>query len=143
MATLKDVSNSVVTFEQSFPRPGVPDLSARLTSFQFVYEQDWPRLWAEGGTLRKFAEDPCVYFFFDEEESLMYIGSARVLGNRFFQHFDAKHAVWKRRTRGLAILPLPKDSWFEIRAIEAYLIQKLDPSHNVVGRLSEIEAKEL
>jgi len=134
VVTLSDLQDALAYFNQSFPRPRVSDLLSRLTPVKFTYEQDWPQLWSDGGVLRKYADDACVYFFFNDTEGLLYIGSTRILGNRFFQHFDVKDAKWKDRTSSLAILPLPKESWFEILAIEAYLIQQLKPPHNSVGK---------
>jgi hypothetical protein len=133
VTTIKELQETLENFDQSFPRPGVANLPSRLKQVKFTYEQGWPELWSDGGVLRAYAEDPCVYFFFNEEEELMYIGSTRNLGKRFKQHFDVKGAKWKDQTRNLAILPLKNDSWFEILAIEAYLIQELNPPQNKVG----------
>ncbi len=134
MVTLSELKEALAHFHQSFPRPGVPDLLSRLTTISFDYEQDWSRLWLDDGVLRKHADDPCVYFFFNDTEGLMYIGSTWTLGKRFYQHFDVENAKYKNCTSSLAILALPEENWFETQAIEAYLIEKLKPPHNTVGK---------
>ena len=134
MATLIDFQEALGRFQKLFPRPGVPDLLSRLKFVEFSYKQDWSRLWSDGGVLQTHADDPCVYFFFDSAKQLIYIGETRILGKRFYQHFDQKNAKWSDRTNNLAILPLPKENWFETAAIERYLIQQLQPQGNIVGK---------
>jgi hypothetical protein len=133
MTTKDDLQAALATFHKHYPRPGVPDLLSRLKFVEFNYERDWSRLWSENGVLHLHANDPCVYFFFAGNGDLLYVGSTRALGNRFSQHFDVKDAKWKDRTKSLAILPIPKENWFEVRAIEGYLIQQLAPPENYIG----------
>jgi excinuclease UvrABC nuclease subunit len=101
-----------------------------------VTESNWATLWAEGGLLRAYANEPCVYFFFNQEGELLYIGKAEVLGFRMGSHFQGKNSKWREVAKTIGILPVPRDSWFEILAIEAYLIGLLKPSGNNLGKNS-------
>lgn len=89
----------------------------------------WPSYWSDDGILRKYAEEPCVYTFFDHEGKILYIGQTQCLGKRFGWHFS-KNRIGKEQTGAIAFIPVPRNCWFEILAIEAYLIDKLQPPAN-------------
>lgn len=134
MANYENVIKAVETFDRAYKRPAIDDLPSKLTYVIFENSAEWERLWSDGGALRMHAEDPCVYFFFDDNKELLYIGKADILGKRFYQHFSQTNAEWNGKVNNLAILPLPKESWFETFAIEAYLIRELKPPCNKVGK---------
>lgn len=130
---LSDVESAISEFNREFPRPkmGAVALSSPFYVVDDFAIADFPNAAAAG-----------VYFVFDRDDNLLYIGKADGLGSRLGSHFgwsedkttgrvknakfNAAHAV---RTIGL-----PDESRFEAAAIEAFLIRRLDPSLNVIGR---------
>ncbi|WP_167760330.1 GIY-YIG nuclease family protein [Paraburkholderia pallida] len=131
--SLNDVELAKLEFNREFPRPkvGVVTLSSPFFIVDDFAFASFPNAAAAG-----------VYFVFDRDDNLLYIGKADGLGARLGAHFgwnadrtagrvksanlDGAHAV---RTIGL-----PGESSFEAAAIEAYLIRRLDPGLNVIGR---------
>ncbi|MCL1115574.1 GIY-YIG nuclease family protein [Shewanella basaltis] len=131
---IKCVIEAITVFDLNFKRPGIDCLKECFSSID-ITEQNWASLWAEGGYLRELTNEPCVYFFFDGVGELKYIGKAEVLGYRFGAHFS-KGSKWSGLIKTIGILAVPKESWFEIVAIEAYLIDFLKPSENKLGKTS-------
>ncbi|WP_404390381.1 GIY-YIG nuclease family protein [Pseudoalteromonas phenolica] len=125
---------AIKDFDLKFKRPRIDALEKCFSSVD-VSEENWPRLWADGGFFWKRANEACVYFFFNEAGNLIYIGKAEVLGYRFSAHFS-KGSKWIRVVKTVGVLAVPRDSWFEILAIEAYLIEQLQPSENKLGKNS-------
>lgn len=131
---IEDVRTELTFLDKNFPRPGIQDLTSKLKDLEYSYYDDWPKHWEKDGFLRKYAETHCVYFFFDEHKNLLYIGATKTLGHRFYKHFDSGNAKWRDLVYSLAILPIPEPNWFELHAIEAFLIYKLQPPKNIVGK---------
>tara|TARA_R110000868_G_scaffold217433_3_gene467524 strand:- start:488 stop:889 length:402 start_codon:yes stop_codon:yes gene_type:complete len=132
MATLDSVRNEITIFDTKFKRPGIDNL-ANLFEYIDLSKKTWAEFWAINGELKKHAEFACVYLLFDESKSLQYIGKADAFGKRMFQHFDVTNAKWKKIATGIGVIPIPSEHWFEISAIEAYLIKTLKPAHNKIG----------
>jgi hypothetical protein len=126
------VIKAIKDFDNNFKRPSIDCLETCFSSTD-VTEQKWASLWAEDGFLRKLTDEPCVYFFFNGVGELIYIGKAEVLGYRFGSHFS-KGSKWSGVIKTIGILAVPRESWFEIVAIEAYLIELLKPSENKLGK---------
>ena len=137
MIRINTVIEALIEFDRVFKRPQIDKLPERLTYFPIKSEppNNWASHWAPGGVLRTHADAPCVYFFFDELEALQYIGKADVLGHGMCQHHEEKGGRWRHVAKWMAVLPIPQESWFEIAAIEAYLIKKLSPPRNIIGVL--------
>lgn len=130
------VRDALRLFESKWPRPGLPDALEALYEVQDNVDipSNWKLAWADGGILRKHAESPCVYFFFDSGGKLLYVGQTRILGKRMASHFDVKNSRWKGRVASIGLLPIPTECWFEILAIEAFMIQELSPPENNIGK---------
>ncbi|NUY04360.1 GIY-YIG nuclease family protein [Paraburkholderia youngii] len=126
--SLGDVESAISEFNREFPRP---KLGPPFSIVDDYVSSSFPNAASAG-----------VYFIFDRDDNLLYIGKADGLGARLGSHFGwntdrtagrvknqkllAAHAV---RTIGL-----PDESRFEAPAIEAFLIRRLDPTLNVIGR---------
>ena len=103
-----------------------------------VCEYHWPDDWP-------FVESPGVYFVFDADMQVLYIGKASMnswFGNRLHTYFrsgnDKKCVVqnldsWKGDPRFMAVIPMEAEYRFEAPALEEYLITKLKPVDNKVG----------
>ena len=129
-----EVKEAIKEFDNKFKRPGIECLVSCFHSTP-VSDDNWASLWADRGLLRTYTDEPCVYFFFNENEELQYIGKAEVLGYRMGSHF-AKDSKWRDIVKKVGVLPVPRKSWFEILAIEAYLIDLLQPPENSLGKNS-------
>ena len=123
---LDDFRQVLAQFDTQHPRPHF-SVAEFFLSLENVHH-DWPKLWQDEGLLRKHAEDACVYFMFDRDWTLQYIGQTTCLGRRFGKHF-AKDGHGQSCVH-LGLIPVPEDSWFEILAIEAFLIKELRPLKN-------------
>ena len=104
------------------------------TECEYHWPEDWP-----------FVESPGVYFVFDAEMQVIYIGKASMnswFGNRLHTYFrsgDDKKCVvlnadsWKGEPRFVAVIPMDAKYRFEAPALEEYLITELKPIDNKVG----------
>lgn len=124
-ATYDDVDRAVREFHEKFPRPGIDDLPERLHRQRLQAplrgRQTWP-----------LDRVPGVYFLFPEDGYLHYVGSSDDIKQRLHGRSREK-GKWPAIV-SLAFLPLPDAHWFEARAIEAYLLRKLDPPGNKAGK---------
>lgn len=92
----------------------------------------WPNTWPNNGL-------PGVYFIFDENLTLLYIGKAKNLGSRLSSYFmyesdrscRVKQTGWRVKPHFLVTASVEK--FFEAPSLEEYLIEKLQPSHNSIG----------
>jgi len=141
--TYAEVQKAILAFHEKWRRPGIEDLPSRLSCVSFKDPVEWARLWAEDGELQKHSRKTGVYFFFDTNQNLLYIGSAQVIGNRLYQHFHVPGSpsprplpewVEKEKVQYVAILDVPDVCWFEAPAIEAYLIKALSTTTRVHSR---------
>ncbi len=117
-----------------FKRPSIDSLEKYFSSTD-ISKENWASLWAEAGFFRELANEPCVYFFFNDMGEVIYIGKAEVLGYRLGAHFS-KGSKWTGVVKTIGVLAVPRESWFEILAIEAYLIELLKPVENKLGKHS-------
>jgi hypothetical protein len=96
----------------------------------------WPAKWP-------MAEKPGVYFFFDDDLQLLYVGKASMnntLGARLSSYCgyaadrscQLKHS-WSRKPRFVTVIGLNDDLRFEAPALEEFLIMRLKPVENTVG----------
>jgi hypothetical protein len=127
------VATALSEFNRNFPRPKVGSV---VLSDAFRIVEDYA-----GGS---FPNSACggVYLIFDRYDNLLYVGKADGLGVRLGAHFgwNAERTAGRVKSAKLKdayavrTIGLPDESRFESTAIEAFLIRKLDPSLNVVGR---------
>ena len=95
-------------------------------------ENSWPSTWPNNGL-------PGVYFIFDENLSLLYVGKAKNLGSRLSSYFmyatdkscRVKDTDWRVTPHFLVTASV--DHFFEAPSLEEYLIEQFQPSHNTVG----------
>lgn len=120
--------SALTEFDFNHKRPSMEKLNLLLQTLT-LEEGLWPSYWADGGLLRKYASEPCVYAFFGHNGEILYIGQTKILGKRFGAHFS-EGGLANGTTGSIAFIPVPKESWFEILAIEAYLIDSLRPPLN-------------
>jgi hypothetical protein len=89
-----------------------------------------------------FAERAGVYLIYSESFELLYIGKSSMnqcLGKRLWRHFGggeicAPKDAWPQAPRFVVNIAVPEEMPFEAPALEEYLIKKLQPSLNTVGR---------
>jgi hypothetical protein len=133
MTNLYSVIKKLEEFDGNFRRPGFGDISDVFRSID-LKNADWADLWSANGELRVVADSACVYIFFDQNDELLYVGRADIFGNRIGGHFQRKNSRWRGEVARIGVIPVPPESWFEIYAIEAYLIRELQPKGNKVGK---------
>jgi len=91
-----------------------------------------------------YADSPGVYAFLNDRGIVEYIGKANNLGKRLcsYTKYEKKgntdsgcklSSDWKVVPRYIAVVSVPKDSWFEILSLEGYLIEILNPPQNTQG----------
>lgn len=131
--SLHDVELAIAEFNREFPRPKVGAVT--LSSPFFIIDDfavaSFPNAAAAG-----------VYFVFDRDDNLLYIGKADGLGARLGSHFGWNADRTSGRVKNAKLngahavrtIGLPEESRFEAAAIEAFLIWRLDPGLNVIGR---------
>lgn len=112
----EDVVDSIRQFHAMFPRPGIEDLVGLLSPLEGPLDagqrgQPWP-----------IADAPGVYFVFDQERRLEYVGKSGA-DMRVRRHGAGRSGY-------IAFLALPRDRWFEAAAIESYLVRRLTPPKN-------------
>jgi len=118
---------------------GLYDLypSSDDTPCEYHWPEDWP-----------FVCSPGVYFVFDAEMQVLYIGKASMnswFGARLSTYFKVgadKECVvknpgsWNGVPRFVAVIPMEDEFKFEAPGLEEYLIAKLDPIDNSNGTAS-------
>ncbi len=98
-------------------------------AFRWHPDEKWPH-----------ADSPGVYYVFDVASELLYIGQSGLLGRRLSYWFQGKNecsicGTWcSAKPRFVATTPVGHH--FEAVALEAYLIQTLDPPENTALRSS-------
>jgi len=131
MSKLTDVIEAISLLNNEYPRPGIPD--PLQLSQEFRIPEDYEK------KSFPFASYPGVYLFFDENETLLYIGKASSgLGQRIGNEYIGRSGVLKTNkisgAKVLRTIKLPKEHHFEAPAIEEFLIYKLKPTRNSVGK---------
>jgi len=89
-----------------------------------------------------FAERAGVYLIYSESFELLYIGKSSMnqcLGKRLWRHFGGGETcvpndAWPQAPRFVVNIAVPQEMPFEAPALEEYLIKKLQPLLNTVGR---------
>jgi GIY-YIG catalytic domain len=130
METLQEIKNALDDFLKY-----VPALSQLSPEGPWFMPIDWDKKVSFPN-----AELPGVYFFQNNEGNLIYIGKAsNGLGERIGSGYIGQGGKIKDSkiadASQLYTIGLPKDLFFIAPAIEEFLIFKLDPKGNTIGRL--------
>jgi hypothetical protein len=84
-----------------------------------------------------------VYLIYSDTFELLYVGKASMgscLGKRLYTYFGAaqecvlKHTTWTQSPRFMLTIAVPESMPFEAPALEEFLIGRLEPTNNSVGR---------
>jgi hypothetical protein len=136
MPTLAELHACIRELNEHFPRPGL------TLEFSTPYDlaSDWPNTWPG-------AVSAGVYAFIGEQDDLLYVGKAScgaTIGSRLGAYFgygpERRAKVYNdfyAGVRKVATLALPEGRQFEAPAIEEFLIARLGPPLNKVGRRPE------
>ncbi|MAI30346.1 MAG: hypothetical protein CMM07_01590 [Rhodopirellula sp.] len=138
MESLEAIKGEIEKYHQSYRHPNLapPSISAVYNLYPDEESKDseyaWPSIWPNNGL-------PGVYFIFDENLSLLYIGKAKNLGRRLSSYFSyasdrscrVKETEWSVKPHFLVTASIGE--FFEAPSLEEYLIEKFKPSHNTVG----------
>lgn len=89
-----------------------------------------------------FAERAGVYLIYSESFALLYVGKSSMnqcLRKRLWRHFGGGatcvlNEPWTQAPRFVVNIAVPDEMAFEAPALEEYLIKKLQPLLNTVGR---------
>jgi hypothetical protein len=127
--TLEELCAVLNQFNSDFPRPemGVLHLSniAKVTEARGRYPNH---------------DKPGVYVFLNANRQLTYVGKAtydETIGTRLRKHYYADGRPMSSYAQDavfVASIPFPKDRSFEGAALEEYLILRLSPPRNRLGR---------
>lgn len=98
---------------------------------QFTWSDNWP-----------FSERAGVYLVYSESFQLMYVGKSsnnQCLGKRLYRWFGSGDTcvlsgVWPEQPRFVVTIAVSDKSPFEAPALEEYLIKKLQPLTNTIGK---------
>lgn len=144
MEPLSKVSAAIADFSSKYRAPGLPhiEISKPVDLFpdapqkielgaHTTWKDSWP-----------FATRPGVYIIYSSSLDLIYIGKTsmnRCIGKRLYEYFgDGPECIIKKeklcKARVVVIAAVPKDMPFEAPALEEYLIKKLQPPQNDLGK---------
>ncbi|WP_151444881.1 nucleotide excision repair endonuclease [Halomonas lysinitropha] len=138
MESLEAIKREIESYHQNYRHsdlnpPNVSDIYNLFPKGELGGgENSWPSTWPNNGL-------PGVYFIFDEDLVLLYVGKAKNLGSRLSSYFKyasdrtcrVKDTSW--RVKPHFLLTASVDRFFEAPSLEEYLIEKLQPSHNSIG----------
>ena len=132
VATFKDVLHWLDEFNRNYPRPRMEPISlSPLFDMKGEPSAVWPS-----------ADKPGVYCLFNESQELLKVGKAscnRQLGHRLRDYVDTRgnpKDEYFKDVRYVATIGVPIERAFEAPAIEEFLIARLDPPLNSIGRNS-------
>ena len=142
MATFDDLRVAVREYAEHHRHPERPSLEVAPIYDLFPAEAQsdhaWPDQWPH-------ASRKGVYIIMDEQLNVLYVGKAsfeNTIGARLGSYFafatDRACKIvdenWSAPPRYVSSVAVPDDSAFEAPALEEYLIRKLVPRDNTVGR---------
>ncbi|MCB2097470.1 MAG: hypothetical protein KDE05_07545 [Parvularculaceae bacterium] len=129
MDSFNDVLDAIQSYEEEYGRV-VDQGPTELTSIRALYAENKPF---------PLANTQGVYLIFGDRRQLLYIGKAsgrRFIGNRLYSWFGGKEYClagnWREEPMFISCIST-KNVW-EPSSLEEYLIIKLKPSENIVGR---------
>lgn len=125
--TYSDLKGAIDKFNAAFPRPNL--LIALEDLSPIVTKEMWQN-----------ADKPGLYFLFDENLTLQYIGKASFgsnIGVRIGERFSSKDCRCMNpkfeTVKFLATIALPRDRAFEASSIEEFLIVQIKSPLNLIG----------
>lgn len=82
-----------------------------------------------------------VYIILTEDDEVIYVGQSGSFGYRFYQYFKdnngncvVRSANWSKQPFAIVAIGVPNDKKYERLSLEGYLIEKLQPIDNKVGK---------
>jgi hypothetical protein len=143
---LDALNRALDEYTEKYRRPGLARLETSGLYALFPGEENqgvtvvsgWPKEYPNSS--RKGG-----YAIFGRTGKLLYIGKASMnhyIGSRLGNYFRQKkltkacvpiHNGWSERPSCISTIAVPDEMSFEAPALEEYLIQRLNPSHNVMG----------
>ncbi len=110
-------------------------ISLKYHLFPQKDEYGWPETWPHTGS--------GVYIICDDTDEIIYVGQSKELGLRLSSYFSfgenksvrIKHNGW--HPTSLVTISVPKSSPFERLSLEEFLINKLNPLYNIIGKFVE------
>ncbi len=134
MKDIDKIQSAINDLNTNYPRPRIGLIAI---DGQYDLENDWPKAYPN-------VKSAGVYILLDSNNSLLYVGKTSCdssFGKRFNQYFmygeDKKYKVKNKyyaEVKKILTIPLPSGHEFEASAIEEFLIQKLNPRLNKIGR---------
>jgi hypothetical protein len=142
--SLRRLRDEIDRFCDSFRPAGLPEFHLGIPLDLYPERQPLERLspiltWADQWPYHDY---PGVYSLFDEQFDILYIGKAsmgRCLGKRLYEYFGSaeicipKHD-WLLPVRYVVNTSCVKGFAFEAPALEEYLISRISPKLNGVGK---------
>lgn len=132
--TIENIRKIVDLYCQQVRHPKLP--SYQWGELYSLYPEEntygWPQEWPNN-------KRSGVYFVFDVNRELLYVGKADVIGRRLSDYFKGRtickvvHSGWLKQPHYILTIAMPADTWFEHLSLEAYLIQELRPINNIQG----------
>ena len=128
MSNYYELEKAVNELNNQFPRP---DLVLKLEKMVTIKtNSQWQN-----------ATKPGIYAIFSETSELLYIGKASMSSNIGYRigakysskTFESRNTKFSEGTQ-MATIALPEDRSFEAPSIEEFLIKKLNPKLNAVGK---------
>ena len=81
-----------------------------------------------------------VYLILSSDEEIIYVGQSRSMGSRFYRYFKDKEGScvimdnWTKKPRYIIAIPSEEGAAYERLSLEEYLIERLAPSDNTLGK---------
>lgn len=142
--SLHRLRDEITRFTDLYRRVGLPDFQLGIPLDLYPEKQPILKIcplltWADQWP---FHDHPGVYSLFSEQFELLYIGKAsmgRCLGKRLYEYFGSAGACrpkheWLLPVRYVVNTACVKGSPFEAPALEEYLIWRMSPPLNGVGK---------
>ena len=143
-SNIEDLRRALAWYVENFRKPGLRklEISDLYDLFPPSYDEKAPKQWPAPWPNNDSAG---VYFVFDENQLLVYIGKSSMSSSVGFRlsayfGFDAerrcriKHPQsWNGTPRYVATIGMEKKYRFEAPALEEYLIAELDTTDNKAG----------
>lgn len=88
------------------------------------------------------SDDPGVYLIFSVSGLLLYVGKSWTLGGRLAAYFGGRSDCrikgnWKEDPQYVVTVAVPANRRWEAAGLEEFLIERLRPCNNTVGKLQE------
>ena len=142
MTTLAQAREAVDYYQSRFRHPALDRFDV-APLYALFPEPDWPR---ESGWLGAYPYPTRagVYLIFDKDKNLLYVGKAdgeSGIGGRLSAHFhygpNRECSIVGESLRLAAfvlVVAVSEESWFEACSLEAFLISRLAPAVNKMGK---------